>query len=60
MPKASPEQGRATRCTSGRAGRSQGLAHACGNPNAELLYASVQGVGATATRRRRAFKERIP
>jgi alcohol dehydrogenase (cytochrome c) len=34
--------------------------HACYNPNTELLYAPVQDVGATATRRRREFKESIP
>jgi alcohol dehydrogenase (cytochrome c) len=34
--------------------------HACYNPNTELLYAPVQDVGATATRRRRDFKESIP
>ena len=34
--------------------------HACYNPNTELLYCPVQDVGATATRRRRDFKESIP
>src|SRR5918997_286727 len=34
--------------------------HACYNPNTELLYCPVQDVGATATRRRREFKESIP
>ena len=34
--------------------------HACYNPKTELLYAPVQDVGATATRRRREFKESIP
>jgi alcohol dehydrogenase (cytochrome c) len=34
--------------------------HACYNPNTELLYAPVQDVGATATRRRREFVESIP
>jgi alcohol dehydrogenase (cytochrome c) len=34
--------------------------HACYNPNTELLYVPVQDVGATATRRRREFKESIP
>jgi alcohol dehydrogenase (cytochrome c) len=34
--------------------------HAAYNPNTELLYAPVQDVGATATRRRREFKESIP
>jgi alcohol dehydrogenase (cytochrome c) len=34
--------------------------HACYNPQTELLYAPVQDVGATATRRRREFKESIP
>jgi alcohol dehydrogenase (cytochrome c) len=34
--------------------------HACYNPNTELLYAPVADVGATATRRRREFKESIP
>ena len=34
--------------------------HACYNPNTELLYAPVQDVGATATRRRREFRESIP
>ena len=34
--------------------------HACYSPNTELLYAPVQDVGATATRRRREFKESIP
>jgi alcohol dehydrogenase (cytochrome c) len=34
--------------------------HACYSPKTELLYAPVQDVGATATRRRREFKESIP
>src|ERR671910_237408 len=34
--------------------------HACYSPQTELLYAPVQDVGATATRRRREFKESIP
>jgi alcohol dehydrogenase (cytochrome c) len=34
--------------------------HAAYSPRTELLYAPVQDVGATATRRRREFKESIP
>ena len=34
--------------------------HACYSPKQELLYVPVQDVGATATRRRREFKESIP
>src|SRR5919202_827531 len=34
--------------------------HACYSPDTELLYCPVQDVGATATRRRREFKESIP
>jgi alcohol dehydrogenase (cytochrome c) len=34
--------------------------HAAYSPKTELLYAPVQDVGATATRRRREFKESIP
>jgi alcohol dehydrogenase (cytochrome c) len=34
--------------------------HAAYNPNTELFYAPVQDIGATATRRRREFKESIP
>ena len=34
--------------------------HACYSPDTELLYVPVQDVGATATRRRREFKESIP
>ena len=34
--------------------------HACYSPKTELLYVPVQDVGATATRRRREFKESIP
>src|SRR6185312_10633733 len=34
--------------------------HACYSPKTELLYAPVSDVGATATRRRREFKESIP
>jgi alcohol dehydrogenase (cytochrome c) len=34
--------------------------HAAYSPKTELLYAPVQDVGATATRRRREFKEGIP
>ena len=34
--------------------------HACYSPRTELLYVPVQDVGATATRRRREFKESIP
>ena len=34
--------------------------HAAYNPNTELFYVPVQDVGATATRRRREFKESIP
>ena len=34
--------------------------HAAYNPNTELFYAPVQDIGATATRRRRDFKESIP
>ncbi|MBO0874532.1 MAG: PQQ-dependent dehydrogenase, methanol/ethanol family [Pseudonocardia sp.] len=34
--------------------------HASYNPNTELFYAPVADVGATATRRRREFKESIP
>jgi hypothetical protein len=34
--------------------------HACYSPDIEVLYAPVQDVGATATRRRREFKESIP
>jgi alcohol dehydrogenase (cytochrome c) len=34
--------------------------HACYNPRTELFYVPVQDVGATATRRRREFKEGIP
>ena len=34
--------------------------HACYSPKTELLYCPVQDVGATATRRRREFKESIP
>jgi alcohol dehydrogenase (cytochrome c) len=34
--------------------------HACYSPKTELLYAPVQDIGATATRRRREFKESIP
>jgi alcohol dehydrogenase (cytochrome c) len=34
--------------------------HAAYNPNTQLFYVPVQDVGATATRRRREFKEGIP
>jgi alcohol dehydrogenase (cytochrome c) len=34
--------------------------HAAYSPKTELLYAPVQDIGATATRRRREFKEGIP
>ena len=34
--------------------------HAAYNPNTKLFYAPVQDIGATATRRRREFKESIP
>ena len=34
--------------------------HAAYSPQTELLYAPVQDIGATATRRRREFKESIP
>ena len=34
--------------------------HACYSPKTELLYCPVQDIGATATRRRREFKESIP
>src|ERR687883_559635 len=34
--------------------------HACYSPQTELLYCPVQDIGATATRRRREFKESIP
>jgi len=34
--------------------------HACYSPKTGLFYAPVQDVGATATRRRREFKESIP
>jgi alcohol dehydrogenase (cytochrome c) len=34
--------------------------HAAYNPNTELFYVPVQDIGATATRRRREFKESIP
>jgi alcohol dehydrogenase (cytochrome c) len=34
--------------------------HAAYSPKTELLYAPVQDIGATATRRRREFKESIP
>jgi len=34
--------------------------HAAWSPRTELLYAPVQDIGATATRRRREFKESIP
>jgi alcohol dehydrogenase (cytochrome c) len=34
--------------------------HAAYNPKTELFYAPVQDIGATATRRRREFKESIP
>jgi len=33
--------------------------HAAYSPKTELLYAPVQDIGATATRRRREFKESI-
>ena len=52
---------RATRSTSGpvRPARRSGRTP-CYSPKTELLYAPVQDVGATATRRRREFKESIP
>ncbi len=56
-----PRQGRATRSTSSRGrpaprnGRTRPTAR-----STELLYVPVQDVGATATRRRREFKESIP
>src|ERR1700748_3750584 len=59
-PKVSPDAGGArVHFWPGPAGAKE-WTHACYSPKTELLYVPVQDVGATATRRRRGVKERIP
>ena len=58
-PKVYPER-KETRSTSGPAAGGKEWTHAAYSPKTGLLYCPVQDVGATATRRRREFKEGIP